>query len=123
MQLRALVVDDSKPMRHAMREILEGYSIDVTEADNGKVAMTKMEISSPFDLVILDWQMPVMDGLEWLKNVKGNPKFNQVKVVMVTSNHDIIKAIEHGVDRFITKPFSKGIIRNAIVRLGFPLPV
>ncbi len=121
MVARVLVIEDSRAMRAALKHCLTDLGVEVSEAENGRHALSVMARQPGFDVVFTDWIMPEMDGIAWLRAIKSKPEYRSLKVVMVTSNHDIITAIETGVDRFITKPFSKGMLRNALVRLGIPV--
>lgn len=115
-----LVVDDSKVIRKVARRILEELSFDVVEAADGQEAIHACKASSP-DVVLLDWNMPVMDGLEFLRELRGNTTLDQPKVVFCTTENDmahIRTAIEAGADEYIMKPFDREIIEAKFAQVG-----
>ncbi len=104
-----LVVDDFESMRHIIKGTLKaiGFS-NFTEAEDGAIAMKKLE-KEKVDLIISDWIMPNMDGLEFLKTVKGNEKFKKIPFIMVTAEGqkgNVLDAINAGVNNYIVKPFT-----------------
>ena len=115
--MRILIVDDSPAMRQVERNMLGdlGYS-DVTEAADGSQAL-KLVASAKFDLILLDWKMPVLSGLETLKQLKANPDFKSIPVVMVTSESvktKILEAIQSGAANYIIKPFSDDVLKEKL---------
>ena len=105
--MKILVVDDSAPMRRIISKNLNeaGYS-NVVEAENGIDAMGKL---GGVDLVVTDWNMPIMDGLTMVKEIKKNPGFANVRIVMVTSvgaQKDAVEALKIGVNNYVVKPFT-----------------
>jgi two-component system chemotaxis response regulator CheY len=115
-----LVVDDSKVIRKVARHILETLDFQVTEAEDGRCALTACEESVP-DVVLLDWNMPVMSGMEFLKalSTSGLPK--RPKVVFCTTENGIghIKAaIEAGADEYVMKPFDRDTIASKLQIVG-----
>jgi len=117
-----LIVDDMAQMRDMIRVMLRknGYQV-VTAVDSGNRALRELALH-PTDLVIADWLMPNMSGIELLKEIKGNPEFFLTPVLMVTGENDDAKvryAVEEGVDGFLMKPFSEiDLIRNIKLALG-----
>jgi len=104
--MKILVVDDSATMRRIISKNLNeaGYS-NIVEAENGIDAMGKM---GGVDLVVTDWNMPIMDGLTMVKEIKKNPGFANVRIVMVTSvgaQKDVVEALKIGVNNYVVKPF------------------
>ena len=115
-----LVVDDSKVIRKVARRILEELSFEIEEAVDGQDALDKCESNMP-DVVLLDWNMPVMDGLEYLKALRALPNVEQPKVVFCTTENDmahIRTAIEAGADEYIMKPFDREIIEAKFSQVG-----
>jgi len=105
--MKILVVDGSATMRRIISKNLNeaGYS-NVIEAGNGVEGISKM---AGVDLVLTDWNMPVMDGLSFVKEIKKNPNFASVRIVMITSagaQKDVIEALKQGVNNYIVKPFT-----------------
>lgn len=109
LSLKVLVVDDMMSMRNivkrALREI--GYQ-DLHDASNGEDALEKLK-SGGFGLVLLDWNMPVMNGLELLRAVRADPTLNKMAVLMITAEakaENIMEAVQAGVSDYLVKPFS-----------------
>ncbi|RMB12177.1 response regulator [Eilatimonas milleporae] len=115
-----LVVDDSKVIRKVARRILEELGFEVIEAVDGKDALETCERTMP-DAVLLDWNMPVMDGLEYLKAVRALEGVEQPVVVFCTTENDmshIRTAIEAGANEYIMKPFDREIIEAKFSQVG-----
>ncbi len=113
--MRILIVDDSKTMRSIQKAILGqlGYS-DLEEACNGQDALSKLGSFKP-DLILLDWNMPAMDGLTFLKEYRS--KGNKTPVIMVTTESEkprVIEAIKAGVNNYLLKPFTPEILGERI---------
>ena len=107
--LKILAVDDSPTMRRIIVNTLKraGYE-DVTEASDGKDAIAKMKVE-PFNFVITDWNMPEMDGLTFVSQVRSLDEFKDMPILMVTTRSvkdDIIEAMKAGVNNYIVKPFT-----------------
>ena len=118
--IRILVVDDFLPIRKAIIETLKLLKFNnVEDAENGIVALEKME-AEKFDLVISDWVMPEMDGLELLTNIKSNEKLKSVPVMMVTAEaapENIVKAIKAGAANYIVKPITVKTLSTKIQKI------
>lgn len=115
-----LVVDDSKVIRKVARRIIEGLGFEVEEAVDGQDALDSCERQMP-DVVLLDWNMPVMDGLEFMKNVRAWSDKTQPNIIFCTTENDmshIRTAIEAGADEYIMKPFDREIIEAKFVQVG-----
>lgn len=115
-----LVVDDSKVIRKVARRILEELSFEVREAVDGQDALDNCAAAMP-DVVLLDWNMPVMDGLDFMINLRAQTGVQQPKIVFCTTENDmshIRKAIEAGADEYIMKPFDREIIEAKFVQVG-----
>lgn len=107
--LKILAVDDSPTMRRIIVNTLKraGYD-DVTEASDGKDALAKMKVEQ-FNFVITDWNMPEMDGLTFVSQIRGLDEFKDLPILMVTTRSvkdDIIEAMKAGVNNYIVKPFT-----------------
>jgi two-component system chemotaxis response regulator CheY len=107
--LKILAVDDSPTMRRIIVNTLKraGYD-DVTEASDGKDALAKMKVEQ-FNFVITDWNMPEMDGLTFVSQVRSLEEFKDMPILMVTTRSvkdDIIEAMKAGVNNYIVKPFT-----------------
>lgn len=115
-----LVVDDSRVVRAVARRILEELEMDVTEAENGQVALDRCNDAMP-DVVLLDWNMPVMDGMGFLQNLRAGDHAKQPIVVFCTTERSldhIRKAIEAGADEYIMKPFDQEIVQSKFEEAG-----
>lgn len=116
-----LLVDDSRAVRLAARRILQSFEFEILEAENGEEGLKVLRSSQPVDVVILDWNMPVMDGLTFLKSLRGDASLPQPRVVMCTTENDlsrIVQAIEFGADEYIMKPFTEEIVRQKLEGAG-----
>ena len=115
-----LVVDDSRVIRMVARKILEELSFEVIEAEDGKEALDKCKEKMP-DGVLLDWNMPNMDGMEFLLAMRALPEGEDVKVVFCTTENDlshIQEAIAAGANEYIMKPFDSEIIQSKFLQVG-----
>lgn len=115
-----LVVDDSKVIRKVARHILETLNFNVDEAEDGREALSRCEAHMP-DVVLLDWNMPVMSGMEFLRALRQQPLPNQPKVVFCTTENDtahIRAAIEAGADEYVMKPFDRETLESKLQIVG-----
>ena len=115
-----LVVDDSKVIRMVARRILEGLNFSIAEAADGQKAVEACEKQMP-DAVLLDWNMPVMDGYEFLRNLRLMPGGDRPKVVFCTTENDvahIARALHAGANEYIMKPFDKDIVAEKFQQVG-----
>jgi two-component system, chemotaxis family, chemotaxis protein CheY len=115
-----LVVDDSKVIRKVARHILETLDFTVEEAEDGRQALSRCDASMP-DVVLLDWNMPVMGGMEFLKTLRQRPGEIQPKVVFCTTENDsahIRAAIEAGADEYVMKPFDRVTLASKLQIVG-----
>jgi two-component system, chemotaxis family, chemotaxis protein CheY len=107
--MKVLAVDDFPTMRRIVKTLLRqlGYT-NVVEAEDGQAALTKLK-QEKFDLVLLDWNMPRMTGLELLKAIRADDNLRNTPVVMITAEgrkEDVLEAVKAGVNNFIVKPFT-----------------
>jgi two-component system chemotaxis response regulator CheY len=117
---QCLIVDDSRVVRKVSRSIVEKHGYQVIEAENGAEALERCRAAMP-DLVLLDWDMPVMTGLEFIKALRAIESALQPKAMFCTSKsgaHDIHLGISAGADEYITKPFDEATMTAKLLSLG-----
>jgi two-component system chemotaxis response regulator CheY len=115
-----LVVDDSRVIRKVARRILEDLGIEVSEAADGLEALTSCRATLP-DAVLLDWNMPVMSGIEFLRHLRKDPGGERPVVIFCTTENDmdhIAEAIKSGANEYIMKPFDGDILHSKLVETG-----
>ncbi len=115
-----LIVDDSRVIRKVARQIFESMSYTCSEAENGCIALDACKVNLP-DFVLLDWNMPVMNGIEFIRALRILPDGTKPTVVFCTTENDlkhINEALEAGANEYIMKPFDADIIRGKLDQLG-----
>ena len=115
-----LVVDDSRVVRKVARRILEAHGFTVEEAEDGQVALAACQRKLP-GCVLLDWNMPVMNGIEFLKALRNEFGPDEPPVLFCTTENDISfieQAIEYGAQEFIMKPFDEEILVGKFTQVG-----
>lgn len=124
MMSKALVVDDSRTIRTIIRRILIELGYEVCEAANGVDALKVLETEkAAVNLVLADWNMPEMNGLELVKRLRQNPEFDSLKVLMVTTETEIgqmASALQAGANEYVMKPFTKDILVEKLELVGIP---
>jgi len=116
-----LIVDDSSTIRKIARSIMEKLDFECNEAENGLIAKEKCMAHMP-DVVLLDWNMPVMDGLEFLTELRAMDCGKDPKVLFCTTENSfdfIQKGMSAGADEYIMKPFDQDIVTSKLSQLGF----
>jgi len=120
--VRALVIDDSRAMRGIIARILRELGFDaIEEAEHGKHALEVLARSPAFDLAMVDWNMPVMDGHQLVQAIRQDARWNAMLVVMCTTETEveqITKALEAGANEYVMKPFTKEDIQSKLAILG-----
>lgn len=115
-----LIVDDSKIVRKVSRGIIEPMGYEILEAENGEEAL-KLALSHKITVVMLDWNMPVMNGMEFLLKLRAAPDIEQPQVVFCTTENEmakIIEAMQAGANEYVMKPYDENIIRGKFEQLG-----
>ncbi|MCA3643724.1 MAG: response regulator [Methylobacterium sp.] len=115
-----LVVDDSSVIRKVARRILEGLDFEIAEAEDGQQAVLACTNRMP-DAILLDWNMPNMDGYEFLVKLRTMEGGAHPKVVFCTTENDvahIAKAMDSGADEYVMKPFDKDILTSKFTEVG-----
>ena len=119
-KMKFLVVDDFSTMRRIVRNLLKelGFT-NVDEAEDGQVALQKLN-SLPFDFVVTDWNMPNMDGLTLLQNIRATPSLKHLPVLMITAEakkENIIAAAQAGASGYIVKPFTAAPLSEKLEKI------
>jgi two-component system chemotaxis response regulator CheY len=121
--MRALIVDDSRFVRGFLRGLLEQRGVECEEAGDGQAALDRLHSSAPFDLALVDWNMPVMNGLEMVKQVRAEC-YRDMKVLMVTTeaeDHYIVRALDAGADEYLMKPFDDAALSDKLAMMGIEI--
>ena len=120
LKMKVLIVDDFATMRRILRNILKqiGFS-NISEADDGKTALKELK-KEKYDLVLCDWNMPEMPGIELLNQVRSDPELKAIPFVMVTAEaqkENIVEAVKAGVNSYIVKPFTADTIGEKLKKV------
>jgi two-component system chemotaxis response regulator CheY len=118
----ALVIDDSRTIRAFLKEQLRSLGFEVTEARDGRQALSQLRDMPQVDLVLVDWNMPEMDGISFVRAVRAESDYSTLPMLMVTTNAELAQvslALEAGVNEYIMKPFTTDILREKLQLLGF----
>jgi two-component system chemotaxis response regulator CheY len=119
--VRALIIDDSKAMRTILGRMLRGLGFEVVEAGNGCEGMQRLQESAKFDLALVDWNMPEMNGLEFIRTVRAEQSYNGVLLMMVTTEtemENVVKALAAGANEYVMKPFTQEVIMEKLQIFG-----
>ena len=119
--MRALVIDDSRAMRAIIKKILVEIGFEVIEAGNGREALVALQDHMPVDLALVDWNMPEVSGIDFIRVVRGERAYDQVRLMMVTTETEqsqMATALELGANEYIMKPFTKEILLSKLTLLG-----
>ncbi len=119
--MRALVIDDSRAMRRIVGSILEDFGYETRQAGDGRQALDVLEEGWLPDLACVDWNMPVMDGLQFVSAVRSNPAYRSVTLMMVTTESEhsqIVRALAAGAHEYMIKPFTADAMRDKLALLG-----
>jgi len=122
--LQALVIDDSRAMRLILGRMMRELGFDVAEASNGRDGLAQLDAGLVPELVLVDWNMPEMTGIEFVEAVRKPPYSCGAKVVMVTTETEVlqmVRALEAGADEYVMKPFTKASIFEKLQLLGLDL--
>ncbi|HEY3736160.1 MAG TPA: response regulator [Jatrophihabitans sp.] len=119
--MKALVIDDSRAMRMMLRRIVSQQGFDVVEAGNGQEALDEIDSTGAPDLCLIDWNMPVMNGLEFVQAVRARTDARQITLMMVTTeseNSQIVRALAAGAHEYLIKPFTADALVDKLSMLG-----
>ncbi|WP_348262146.1 response regulator [Telmatobacter sp. DSM 110680] len=118
--MRALIVDDSRFVRGFLLGLLEERGIACEEADDGQAGLVRLRSGVSFDLALIDWNMPVMNGFQMLTSLRAEG-FRDLKVMMVTTEAEmdfVIRALDSGADEYLMKPFDEDALIEKLNLLG-----
>lgn len=118
--IKVLVVDDMSTMRRIVKNVLRqiGFS-DIVEAENGQDALTKLK-GGGFGLVVSDWNMPVMQGIELLRAIRADAELKTLPFLMVTAEaqkENLIEAVQAGVNNYVVKPFTAEVLQGKLEKI------
>jgi two-component system chemotaxis response regulator CheY len=119
--MQALVIDDSRVMRTILTRFLIGLNFAVVQAGDGAEALRILEEGARPDVALVDWNMPVMDGLTFIKRCRANPEYRDLVLMMVTTESEqsqIVRALAAGAHEYVIKPFTEEMIAQKLEILG-----
>ena len=109
-------------MRRMLASYVDEYEIKSAGAENGQDALDQLNSEQDFDFALVDWDMPVMNGLDFVKAVRSDSSYDSMKLMMVTAHtaiNDVGEALQEGADDFLMKPFTKEMVIDKLRVLGF----
>ena len=119
--MRALIVDDSRFTRDYLKSLLMRRGLDCIAAENGAAGLACLGRSGPYDVALVDWNMPVMGGLEMVKAMRRDPTLDGLKILVVTTeaeNGCIAAALDAGADEYLMKPFDEACLVEKLGMIG-----
>ena len=120
--MRALIIDDARAMRSILRRIVTSLGFEVTEAGNGREALDLLRATDDVPaFALVDWNMPEMNGLDFIKAVRAEREWRTMSLVMVTTeseNHQVVRALAAGAHEYVIKPFPPVAIAEKLAMLG-----
>ena len=119
--MQALVIDDSRAMRLILCKLLRALGIEAIDAENGRRALDLLDAGLDPGLVLVDWNMPEMTGIEFLTAVRKPPYGSTARILMVTTETDlpqVVQALEAGADEYLMKPFTQESLLAKLQLLG-----
>lgn len=119
--MRTLIVDDSRFIRDYLASLLEERGIECVGTENGQEGLKSVLRSGPFDVALVDWNMPVMGGLDFVRAVRSDHAFDAMKIVMVTTeaeNGFITAALDAGANEYLMKPFDERGLFDKLHMIG-----
>jgi two-component system chemotaxis response regulator CheY len=111
--MRVLVIDDSRTVRIIIRQALAEAGLDVIEAANGREGLDQLRAHEDVELVLVDWNMPEMNGLEFVQAVRAQRSYDPVRIMMVTTETEqeqVVRALNAGANEYLMKPFTKEVL-------------
>lgn len=111
--MRALVIDDSRTVRAIVGKILRDEGLEVVEAGNGREGLDRLREQPDLTLILVDWNMPVMNGLEFIQAVRADHAYDPIRIMMVTTETEqeqVNRALAAGANEYLMKPFTREIL-------------
>lgn len=119
--VRALIIDDSKAMRTILARMLRGLEFEIVEAANGREAMEQLQSAGKFDIALVDWNMPEMNGYDFVRAVRAEHMYDGVLLMMVTTEtemENVVRALAAGANEYVMKPFTQEVILEKLRIFG-----
>lgn len=119
--MQALIIDDSRAMRRIIAKMLTDLKIDYIEAENGKEALEKLNAAKIPDIALVDWNMPVMNGLEFVRAVRSDSRLESLPLMMVTTETEVeqvVLALQAGANEYLMKPFERDSMAVKLQMMG-----
>jgi two-component system chemotaxis response regulator CheY len=119
--MHALVVDDSKWTRTLLGSFLKDIGFEISYAGHGREALDHLKQNATVNLMLVDWNMPVMNGLELVKAVRANDLFREIRILMVTSETSlatVAQALAAGANEYVMKPFTRETLLEKLALMG-----
>jgi len=119
--VRALIIDDSKAMRSILGRMLRGLDFEVVEAANGREALERLQGRGKIDIALVDWNMPEMNGFEFVRAVRAKQMYDGVLLMMVTTEtemENVVRALAAGANEYVMKPFTPEVILEKLRIFG-----
>jgi len=120
--MRALIVDDSSTMRSLLRMHLKQAGFETLEAGDGQAGWETLQREGAAELALVDWNMPRMSGFDFVRTVRADGRYDQMRIMMVTAQaelEEVQRVLECGADEYMMKPFNKEVVLDKLRMLGF----
>jgi len=120
--MRVLVIDDSRAMRAILGKIMSELGFDVVTAADGREGLDRLGEDDGIGLVLVDWNLPGMNGYEFVQEVRRDGGWDEVRLIMVTTEterENVMRAMDAGADEYVMKPFTKDVLLEKLAFLGF----
>ncbi len=120
--MHAFVIDDSSAIRKILRQYLLALDIEVSEAVDGQDALDKLRERGTTDLFLVDWEMPVMTGIDFVRAVRADDRYQDIPIMMVTSLNElerVVEALEAGANEYVMKPCTQQALQEKLALIGF----
>ncbi|MCU0275165.1 MAG: response regulator [Acidimicrobiales bacterium] len=119
--MQTLIVDDSRAARAMVKRMLDQLGIESSQAEHGEEALRRLRDGEAYDALLVDWNMPIMDGLELVRALRAEKRFADLAVLMISSESDprnIARALMAGADEYLVKPIDTGMLADKLRALG-----